>query len=59
METTGVCQGIGILHSDVMDTVFYSGDTWDSIGILGQVWYLIAWIPGLCTLNFYEHIIKC
>ena len=31
METTGVNQGMGILHSDVMDTVFHSGDAWDSM----------------------------
>ena len=24
------------------------------IGILGQVWYLILWIPDLCTLNYFE-----
>ena len=29
METTGVCQGMGIMHSDVMDTIFHSGDAWD------------------------------
>ena len=22
------------------------------IGILGQVWYLIVWIPDLCTLTY-------
>ena len=42
-----------------MDTVFNSGDTWDSIGILGQVWYLIVNIPDHCILTFYEHKIKC
>ena len=26
METTGVCQGMNIIHSNVMDTVFHSGD---------------------------------
>ena len=31
METTGVSQGMGIMHSDVMDTVFHSGDVWDSM----------------------------
>ena len=31
METTGVRQGMGIMHSDVMDTVFHSGDAWDSM----------------------------
>ena len=29
METTGVRQGIDIMHSDVMGTVFHSGDAWD------------------------------
>ena len=24
------------------------------IGILGQVWYLIVWIPDLCTLTYLE-----
>ena len=23
------------------------------IGILGQVWYLIVWIPDLCTLTYF------
>ena len=31
METTGVRQGMGIMHSDVMDTVFHSGNAWDSM----------------------------
>ena len=31
METSVVRQGMGIMHSDVMDTVFYSGDAWDSM----------------------------
>ena len=31
METTEVDQGMGIMHSDVMDTVFHSGDAWDSM----------------------------
>ena len=26
MESTGVRQGMGIMHSDVIDTVFHSGD---------------------------------
>ena len=34
METTGVRQGMGIMHSDVMDTVFLSGDAWDSIPLI-------------------------
>ena len=25
------------------------------IGILGQVWYLIVWIPELCTLTFFRY----
>ena len=25
-----------------------------SIGILGQVWYLIVSIPDLCTLTYYD-----
>ena len=25
------------------------------IGILGQVWYLIATIPDLCTLSYFDH----
>ena len=24
-----------------------------SIGILGQVWYLIVWIPDHCTLTYF------
>ena len=28
METTGVHQGMIIMHSGVMDTVFQSGDAW-------------------------------
>ena len=31
METTGVRQGMGIMHSDVMYTVFQSGDAWDRV----------------------------
>ena len=31
METTGARQGMGIMHLDVMDTVFHSGDAWDSM----------------------------
>ena len=31
METTGVRQRMGIMHSDGMNTVFYSGDAWDSM----------------------------
>ena len=23
-------------------------------GILGQVWYLIVWIPDLCRLSYFE-----
>ena len=26
METTGVCQGMGIMHSDGTDTVYHSRD---------------------------------
>ena len=26
MKTTGIRQGMGIMHSDVMDTFFHSGD---------------------------------
>ena len=32
METTGFRQGMGIMHSDVMDTVFRNSDAWDSQG---------------------------
>ena len=31
METTGVHQGMDIMHSGVMDTVFHSGYAWDSM----------------------------
>ena len=31
METTGVHQGMIIMHANVMDTVFHSGDVWDSM----------------------------
>ena len=31
METTGVRQEMGIMHSDVMVTVFHSGDAWGSM----------------------------
>ena len=33
METTGVRQGMGIMHSDVMETIFLSDDAWDSYTI--------------------------
>ena len=26
------------------------------IGILGQVWYLIVSIPGLCTLTYFTYV---
>ena len=29
-----------------------------SIGILGQVWYLIVSIPDLCTLTYFENMVK-
>ena len=28
---SGVCQIMGIMHSDVMDTVFHCDDAWDSM----------------------------
>ena len=28
------------------------------IGILGQVWYLIVSIPDLCTLTYYDFVLK-
>ena len=31
METTVIRQGMGIMHLDVVDTVFHSGDAWDSM----------------------------
>ena len=31
METTGVHQGMIIMNSGVMDTVFHSADVWDSM----------------------------
>ena len=30
METTGVRQGMGMMHLDVMVTLFHSGDAWGS-----------------------------
>ena len=30
-KTTRIRLGMGIMHSDVMDTVFHSGDAWDSM----------------------------
>ena len=33
METTGVRQGMGIMHSDVMDTLFHGGGAWDFYAI--------------------------
>ena len=29
-----------------------------SIGILGQVWYLIVSIPDLCTLTYFDLIVS-
>ena len=29
-----------------------------SLGILGQVWYLIVSIPDLCTLTYFVHGLK-
>ena len=31
METTWVNQGMNIMHLGVLDTVFHSGDAWDSM----------------------------
>ena len=31
METSGVRQGTGRMHTDVMDTAFHSGDVWNSM----------------------------
>ena len=31
MEMSGARQGMIIMHSGVMDTVFHSGDAWDSL----------------------------
>ena len=31
MDFTGIRQGMGMMHSDVMDTFFLSGDAWDSM----------------------------
>ena len=31
MKTIGVRQGMSIMDSGVMDTVFHSGDAWDSV----------------------------
>ena len=31
METTWVRHVMGIMHLDVKDTVFFSGDAWDSM----------------------------
>ena len=31
METARVRHGMGIMHSDVMDTDFHSGDAWNSM----------------------------
>ena len=31
LETSGVRQGMSKLHSDVMGSVFHSGDAWDSM----------------------------
>ena len=29
------------------------------IGILGQMWYLIVWIPGFCTLTYFNPSLTC
>ena len=31
METAGICHGMGIMYSDVLDTVFHSSDAGDSM----------------------------
>ena len=28
-------------------------------GILGQVWYLIVWIPGPCCLSYFMGVAMC
>ena len=34
--------------------VVYNSEFVASIGILGQVWYLIVSIPDLCTLTYFS-----
>ena len=34
METTGVHHGMGVMYSDVMDTVFNSGNAWESMSLI-------------------------
>ena len=44
-------KGLTSLLSFVVSTVSLSL----SIGILGQVWYLIVSIPDLCTLTYFQY----
>ena len=38
METIVVCEGMGLMHSNVMDIIFHSGDAWDyAIKLSAQV----------------------
>ena len=43
METTGIRQGMIIMHSCAMDTVFHSGDAWDFAIKLTVEVHVIYW----------------
>ena len=36
------------------ETTEFANKSLGSIGILGQVWYLIVSIPDLCTLTYFN-----
>ena len=44
--TVFMCKGIGQISKS-----FYKIDL--TIGILGQVWYLVVSIPDLCTITYF------
>ena len=46
-------QKLGFGIRGILKLLSWSSDVHISIGILGQVWYLIVSIPDLCTLTYF------
>ena len=45
----------GMGSSALSVSKFFNCPVLETIGILGQVWYLIASIPDLCTLTYFDY----
>ena len=59
METTGVHQGMIMMHSGVMATVFHSGNGWDSMpevyAVLRSEWTKYCSVLSVCDLLVTFH----